>query len=176
MTQVDLQVPKGDELVPLVDKHDFVVGAKLRSALETSDRTRVVNAFIQSPNGKIWIPVRGPERNRFPGKVDFSIAGVVRFGETYSEALAREAEEDLGFATTSHPTQLVAQLLPKDAVSCPMHIFLVRAAQTPTPKTGLYQESGWKTVNEISGMLKPRDKAKPDFVTVFTILKTMLEA
>jgi isopentenyl-diphosphate delta-isomerase len=173
--RLGFSVPPGDEVVPLVDSDDAVVGVKRRSHIEPHDVTRVANAFVQRPDGRVWVPTRSPNRRRFPSSLDFSIGGLVRHGEEYRAALAREAAEHTGLDVAALTAQEVARLAPDDGVSSFMAVFIVRTARVDDWDRDAYSEARWLTAGQLAAELDAGTAAKPDLRPALARLRAALE-
>lgn len=80
------------ELFDVVDRHDNIIGTTdKRTAHSTGQLHRVAAVFVFNEKGELYIQ----EHSR-DGKWDHSVGGHVSKGETYAEAAAREAQEELG--------------------------------------------------------------------------------
>lgn len=86
-----------DELLDLVDEQDRVIAQMRRSEVYTAKMSnfRAINAFIINTHGQLWVPRRAANKKVFPFSLDASIAGHVEMGESYEQAFAREAHEEL---------------------------------------------------------------------------------
>ena len=86
-----------EDLLPVVDEHDRVVGTATRREVHARGlRHRAVHIVVRNSAGRILLQERGPGKDSFPGWWDVSVGGHVDPEEDYTEAAAREAEEELG--------------------------------------------------------------------------------
>jgi isopentenyldiphosphate isomerase len=88
-----------DELLDLVNDNDQVIGQELRSVIRATNqlhRIRAVWLFLKNKEGKLWIPRRAATKKSHPLALDGSVVGAVSAGETYEQALEREAFEEIG--------------------------------------------------------------------------------
>lgn len=96
-----------DELLDVVDERDRVIG-QARRADAYARRLRHRCAFIlaRDPEGRIFVHRRTDRKLVFPSRYDMFVGGVVGSGESYDEAAAREAAEELGVSGLPAPTPL----------------------------------------------------------------------
>lgn len=79
-------------LYDVVDRDDNVIGTTDKDTAHlTGELHRVAAVFVFNPAGELYIQVHHKD-----GKWDHSVGGHVQKGETYAEAAAREAQEELG--------------------------------------------------------------------------------
>jgi len=91
-----------EETVDLVDEQDRVVGQAPRTTVRARNLLhREVAALVRNGRGEIDVPRRTETKDVFPGKYDMFVAGVVKGGESYDDAIRRELEEELGIEPTS---------------------------------------------------------------------------
>jgi len=116
------------ELFDLVDSNDNVIGVTNKlDAHATGKLHRVAAVFVFNEVGELYV-----QQHPRDGKWDHSVGGHVSKGETYAEAAAREAEEELGI---TQPLKELAVSLSGEEYSYERHFF------------GLYScvaGSGWK--------------------------------
>jgi 8-oxo-dGTP pyrophosphatase MutT (NUDIX family) len=174
-TRLGFEVPPHDELVSLVDDRDQIIGVKLRSHLAPHDASRVVNAFAQRPDGKIWVPTRADSRVRFPGALDFSVGGHVRHGEDYMTTLVREASEHAHIDLTMLSSQEIARLGPTDGVSDFMAVYIIRAPAVEAWDAVAFRCARWLKPAELATELASGAAAKPDLAPVLGRLRPALE-
>jgi len=87
-----------EELVDIVNDDDEVTGVTPRKGIHKAiaPKHRAVHIFLIDRNGNIWLEKRGPNCDMWPGHYNSSAGGHVSSGESYGQAAAREAEEELG--------------------------------------------------------------------------------
>ncbi len=126
------QIP--DEYLDLVDENDQVINKKKRSEIyeENLSNFRVVNAFIINSKGELWLPRRTAEKKLFPLCLDMSIGGHVESGESYKNALYREAKEELNIDLTPLQIHFLGHLSPTiHHVSSFMNVYKIETDTIP---------------------------------------------
>jgi 16S rRNA (adenine1518-N6/adenine1519-N6)-dimethyltransferase len=87
----------GDEIFPLVDENDDVIGSMSRDEVHArNERHRAIHVQIFNEAGEVFLQKRSIWKDRSPGKWDSSTAGHVDAGETYEQAARRELMEEIG--------------------------------------------------------------------------------
>lgn len=161
-----------DEYVDLVDEHDRVIGRKRRSAVyaERLSNFRVVNAFVINSRGELWIPRRAPTKRIFPLCLDMSVGGHVESGETYDEALQREAREELNVEIEEATLRLLGHLTPhSNGMSAYMQVYKITRDEVPDYNRNDFVEYYWLTPEALLDRLANGDKAKDDLPKLVTI-------
>ncbi len=87
-----------DELFPVVDETGAVIGSATRTECHGGSMLLhpVVHLHVLSPDGGIFLQKRSMTKDVQPGKWDTAVGGHVDFGERVSDAILREAREELG--------------------------------------------------------------------------------
>ena len=86
-----------DELVDVVDEEGRTVGVVSRREMRARrlpHRSSYVLVFNRA--GDLFIHLRVPTKDVYPGHWDVAIGGVLAAGETFDEGARREAAEELG--------------------------------------------------------------------------------
>lgn len=86
------------ELFVVVDKNDTVLGYKTRGECH-ADKTlmhRGIGLLVFDRTGRVLLQKRSMTKDTRPGYWSTSVGGHVMKGETYEQAIAREAKEELG--------------------------------------------------------------------------------
>ncbi len=151
------------ELMDIVSDTDEVIGQIDRSLLGLGKNPgfRVINAFLMNGNGELWIPRRHSNKQFFPLHLDASVGGHVMSGETYEEALVREAEEEVRLKVTTF--KQIGRLTPHDDnVSAFMKVYLIRCDVTPEYNTDDFSGYYWLKPGELLDRIRGGDKAKGD--------------
>ncbi|MBI2352987.1 NUDIX hydrolase [Candidatus Dependentiae bacterium] len=111
-----------DELLDLIDDQDNIIATLPRSEVYEKKLCAHIKAiwlFIKNSKGELWIPRRSYARSHLPGYLDGSVVGHVSSGESYQEAMIREAKEEVGLDITKYDYQFLGHMSPKkDAVFC----------------------------------------------------------
>lgn len=86
-----------EEWVEVVDDADRVLRRVTRSQMRRDNLLhRSVSVLCRNTDGGIYVHRRTDEKDVWPGLYDMFAGGVVSAGEGYSQAAAREAQEELG--------------------------------------------------------------------------------
>jgi 8-oxo-dGTP pyrophosphatase MutT (NUDIX family) len=154
-----------DELLDLVDINDLVIGNVLRS--EVFDRQitniRVVNLFLKNSLGQLWIPRRTAHKRLFPLCLDLSMGGYVASGETYAQALTREASEELNLDLNAIEFQLLGSLTPHaDRVSSFMKVYEIQTDLEPEYNRDDFIEAMWMKPQELLDWIDRGEPVKSD--------------
>ena len=156
----------GDEYLDLVDDQDQVIGRMLRSEVYARGLSnfRVVNAFIESATGGLWIPRRGPDKKIFPLALDMSMGGHVGSGETYDDAFGRETSEELNIDVSTANWRLLGKLTPHEhGVSAFMQVYAIRVDRAPRYNPQDFVDAAWHTPAYLLDLLASgRDTSKDD--------------
>jgi isopentenyldiphosphate isomerase len=87
------------EPVDVVDEDDRVVARLPRAAVRARNlRHRAVYILVLDRRGRLFVHLRTPTKDIYPGHYDVAVGGVPRAGEGYADAAAREIAEELGVA------------------------------------------------------------------------------
>lgn len=87
------------EIIPIVNEEDCEIGSIEKNKFDKTkgDIYRTVSLILLNKNREILIQRRALTKSTYAGKWDFSaVAGHVRLGETYLDAIKRETEEEIG--------------------------------------------------------------------------------
>lgn len=104
------------ELFDLVDRNDRVIGTTdKKTAHTTGDLHRIAAVFVFNEDGDLYV-----QEHQRDEKLDHSVGGHVQKGESYAEAAAREAEEELGM---TQPLQQLAISLSGEEYPYEQHLF-----------------------------------------------------
>lgn len=140
------------ELLDAVDHTDKVIGTTDRkTAHSTGELHRVAAVYVFNQDGELYV-----QQHHSDGKWDHSVGGHVSRGETYAEAAAREAKEELGI---TQPLQELAISISGVEYPNEQHFF------------GLYScvaDPNWEFI--------PNDEVKVIFpMTIATIQQAMID-
>lgn len=87
-----------EELLEVVNEQGEILKTLPRSVIHGNPSLmhRVVHVLVFNERGELLLQKRSMNKDVAPGKWDTSVGGHVNAGETISEALGREMEEELG--------------------------------------------------------------------------------
>jgi isopentenyl-diphosphate delta-isomerase len=157
--------PGEDELLDLVDDQDQVIGKLWRSVIYREGRSnfRVVNAFLERSDGRLWIPRRSRQKRLFPGCLDMSMGGHVAAGETYEAALARELWEELRLSLADVAYSLLGRFTPHvHGVSAFMRVYRIQTDSTPDYNLDDFIEAYWLMPTDVLERIRGGDCVKDD--------------
>lgn len=106
-----------DEILDIVDQNDQVIRSMPRAQVYKNNlcaQMRAVWLIIRNEQGQLWIPRRSWKLQQLPGHLDGSVVGHVRSGESYEQALLREAIEEIGQDISHISYRYLGKLTPQE--------------------------------------------------------------
>jgi isopentenyldiphosphate isomerase len=124
------------EDLDVVNEKDEVIGqinrGDMMSLRDTSEQyIRAIDVFIQRSNGDIFLPRRSKEKKIAPGGYDFSAAGHLPRGESYTQACIREINEETGIIVDPQDLALITKFKPTPHLFYFRELYLLRTDQEP---------------------------------------------
>lgn len=141
-----------EEILDLVDENDQIIGSLSRKEIyaEGLRNYRVIHAFIINSEGKLWIPRRVNTKKLYPNGLDYSIAGHVESGETYEQALIKEAREEVNLDLNQIPYREIAKFSPiTHNVHCFQKVYEIKNDQTPDYNQDDFSGFRWSSPTEV---------------------------
>lgn len=88
----------GNDWLDIVDKDRCIIGRAPRGQCHSDPSLRhmVVHLLIFNTGGELLLQKRSKQKDMHPGKWSVSVGGHLDSGESFEQALIREAEEELG--------------------------------------------------------------------------------
>lgn len=154
-----------DEVLDVVDDDDRVIGQLPRREIyhRKTPNFRVVNAFIRDAHERLWIPRRNAQKQLFPLHLDVSVGGHVQAGESYDQALIREAREEMYLELHPNDYHRVHYLTPhQHGVSAFMWVYDIPLEHTPHFNPRDFVSAEWLSVAALKRRLQFGDRAKDD--------------
>jgi 8-oxo-dGTP pyrophosphatase MutT (NUDIX family) len=94
----------GAELVDVVDDGGRTVGVVSRREMRARRLPhRATYVLVFDRRGRLFIHLRTPTKDVFPGHWDVAVGGVLAAGESFDDGARREIAEELGVDTTPEP-------------------------------------------------------------------------
>jgi len=153
-----------EEYADLVDENDKAIGRMPMAEARRKgvENMRVVNAFLVNSKGELWIPRRAAEKEYWPLWLDMSVGGHVSSGETYEEALKREAAEELNIDIDEMSPRLLGYLTPKDGDFMFMKVYEIKSDETLSYSKKEFCEDFWLLPRELIRRIEQGEKSKKD--------------
>ena len=154
-----------EEMLDIVDKNDEVISTMPRSEVYAQDlcsQMRSVWLLIKNEEGKLWIPRRCNSRPILPGYLDGSVVGHVQAGETYQQAMIREAQEEVGIDMSKIPYKLFGKITPhEDESFCFATVYECALQQAPANwNQREFSEWFWLSPQELMQKILAGEKVK----------------
>ncbi len=98
---------ESEEIFDVVDTQDQVVTSMTRSEVHAQNLLhRSVHLLVMDEYQRVFLQLRGPDRDCDPDLWDSSVGGHLHAGEQYDHAVIRETEEELGIQLQATPPRL----------------------------------------------------------------------
>lgn len=153
-----------DELLDLVNEHDVVIGTINRKDYKQLVEQhlgyiRASELFIVNDQGQIWTPIRTATKTIAPNGYDYSAAGHVGAGQSYLEAMVREAKEELDMDINPDDLRLVA-IMKSDDVRYFRAVYLLFSNATPVFNPEDFVSATWLAPQQLVDAIKNGHPAK----------------
>lgn len=161
-----------EEMLDLVDENDTIIGSTTRKEVYAQglQNYRVVHAFIINSEGKLWIPRRSASKKLYPNGLDYSIAGHVESGETYDEALVKEAREEVNLDLEKIPYKEVARFNPHtNNVHCFQRVYEIVSDTAPEYNRDDFSGYEWLTPKEMRERHEAGELMKSDILEALRV-------
>lgn len=167
-----------DEILDLVDRDDGVVGTINRNEYDRLIREklgyfRAVDMFIVNSDGKLFVPVRTANKTIAPNGYDYSVGGHVGKGESYREALLREAREELNLELAPGDVELVAKRI-DDRVRYIIELCILRSDTTPAVNPEDFVSAAWRSPEDLLHEIKAGHPAKVGMIESIELIRTYI--
>lgn len=154
-----------EEYLDLVDENDNVISKEKRSEIYKNGlrNYRVINAFIVSSEGKLWIPRRTAKKDISPLGLDMSVGGHVESGSTYEETFKKEVREELNIDVNKVPHKQIGYFKSGEhGLRCFQKIYEINQDEVPDFNPDDFVEYYWLTPQELIKKIEQGDKSKGD--------------
>ena len=164
------------EIFPIVDEKGNVIGKATRKECHSGSRLLhpVVHLHVLNANGDIYLQKRSIHKFIQPGKWDTAVGGHVDYGEYISEALHREAAEELGFYDYN-PIYLGSYVFQSEVEREMVNIFAAVGNFTLHPDAEEVEEGRYWPLDEIEENIG-NSIFTPNFEGEFRKIRRSLEA
>lgn len=148
------------ELVPRVDKDDNLLGlVDRKDAYHNGWIHRGVHAVVRNQEGLYLVSQRSLQKSTWPGHFDLGLAETVKPGESYSDALQRGLQEELGIGDSSD-IRLIKEKYYQEyfwdeyQIFGMLCLFAIVIADEPTFEDGEVQSTRWLTESQLSELVE----------------------
>lgn len=167
---------KCSEMLPLVNENGVVIRQASRPVCHTGCKYMhpVVHLHIMDRFGNIYLQRRSMTKKLLPGYWDTAVGGHISYGEHVSEALYREAGEELGFYDFN-PQHLKTYVFESGTEKELVFAFAAIGHFALTPDDDEVSEGKWWTPEEIAAAVG-KDVLTPNFESEYAMVKDALHA
>lgn len=138
----------GGELFPVVDEKGNVLDKMTRSEAHCGTKRLhpVVHLHVLNSRGELYLQHRAAWKEVQPNKWDTATGGHIDYGETVSEALAREVYEEIGMAPTVYQPRLLKKYVYESAIERELVYVFATTYDGPLSPSDTETEGGryWK--------------------------------
>jgi len=115
-----------DELLDTVDEDDHVIGKATRKEVHNKKLIhRSVMFFIFDKNKRVLVTQRTKTKDMFPEYWSITLGGHVDSGESYDEAVVREAKEEAGIENKPFFMEIIKKRVPEEKENSKVYGFVV---------------------------------------------------
>ena len=163
-------------MLPLVQENGMVTGRMTREYAHGGEKPLhpVVHLHLVNRRGAIYLQKRAMTKDLLPGYWDTAVGGHVSYGEQISEALFREASEELGLEEFN-PVGICSYVFESQVEEELVHVFAAIGELQPRPDGEEVSEGRWWTPAEIEEAMG-RSVLTPNFEGEYARIHSQLEA
>ena len=164
------------EYFPVVEPNGMVIGRSAREYCHSGQKPLhpVVHLHIIDRYSRIYLQKRSIKKRIQPGKWDTAVGGHVSYGESITEALFREASEELGLSEFN-PIYIETYLFESEIEKEMVNIFAAVGSYELTPDCDEVDQGRWWPVAEIDENLG-KGLFTPNFESEYEMIRSSLLA
>lgn len=164
------------EYFPIVEPNGMVVGRSAREYCHSGAKPLhpVIHLHIIDRYSRIYLQKRSMKKEIQPGKWDTAVGGHVAYGESLTEALYREASEELGL-TDFNPLHLETYLFESEIEKEMVNIFAAVGSYELNPDQDEVDEGRWWPVEDIDANIG-KGLFTPNFESEYKMIRSSLLA
>ena len=164
------------EYFPIVEPNGMVVGRSAREYCHSGAKPPhpVIHLHIIDRCSRIYLQKRSMKKEIQPGKWDTAVGGHVAYGESLTEALYREASEELGL-TDFNPLHLETYLFESEIEKEMVNIFAAVGSYELNPDQDEVDEGRWWPVEDIDANIG-KGLFTPNFESEYKMIRSSLLA
>lgn len=166
----------GQESFPVTDEYGFVIGRASRAYCHSGSKVLhpVVHLHIIDRQGCLYLQKRSMKKDIQPGKWDTAVGGHIDYGESVTEALFREAGEELSLFEFN-PYYLKSYVFESDMEKEMVNVFAAVGNFSLVPDYEEIDEGRFWPMKEIMDCLG-KSLFTPNFEQEFVQIKDSLTA
>ncbi|MCM1501281.1 MAG: NUDIX domain-containing protein [Bacteroidales bacterium] len=163
-------------MFPVVKPDGEVIGMASRAYCHGGAKVLhpVVHLHVINRDGELYLQKRSMKKDVQPGKWDTAVGGHVDYGEIVSEALYREAREELGFMDFN-PVYLMSYQFESEIELEMVNVFAAVGNFALSPDEDEVDEGRWWPLAEIEESLG-KEVFTPNFEQEFAMIRRPLTA
>lgn len=142
--------PQGTEWFPVVEPTGIVTGRASRAYCHSGAKVLhpVVHLHLIDRFGRLYLQKRSMRKDIQPGRWDTAVGGHLDYGESITEALYREASEELGI-TCFNPVFLRSYIFESEVEKEMVNVFAAVGSFSPVPDLDEVEEGRWWGFKEL---------------------------
>ena len=151
-----------EEMFPIVDEAGNIIGAATRGECHSGSKVLhpVVHLHVFDRDGRLYLQKRPEWKDIQPGKWDTAVGGHIDLGECTTDALRREAREELGL-TDFVPEYMDSYVFESEREKELVNVFKTTVETVPTPSEELDGGRFWSREEIMEAM--GRNVLTPNF-------------